>query len=112
MIAFGDLAHRFVADGDAQLPGEMIGKARGRGEELVERRLLDFLVLAARRALAAAVEVLFKEGAEIEFIEGIGRSEFPELFRFPLSGRLRRCSLSAVTPSSPSSSSTGFSIIS
>ena len=61
---------------------EVIGQAGRRGEELVERRLLDFFVFAARGALGAGVEVLREEGAEIEFVERIGGRRFGNLFRF------------------------------
>ena len=77
-----DLTDRFGADAHAQLPREVIGQARRRGEELVERRFLDFLVLAARGALRARVEVLPEERTEIEFIKWVGCGSFRNFFRF------------------------------
>ena len=60
----------------------MIGQTRWRGEELVERGSFDFFVFAAGGSLGAGIEILRKEGAKIEFIEGIGGWRFGNFFRF------------------------------
>ncbi len=46
---FGDLAQRLGANADAHLPGQVIGKTRGRREKLVERRSSRFLRARRRR---------------------------------------------------------------
>ena len=69
---FGNLAHRLVANGHAQLPVRWSRQPLRRRNEFLERRLLDDLVLAAA-LLAAAIEVLIEKRGDVEFVEGIGR---------------------------------------
>ncbi len=81
---FRDFAHRFRADADAQLPFEVVGEARGRRKELIERRFLDLFLFPVGGAFGARIQVLREKGAEIEFIEGIGRLRLGHFFRFLL----------------------------
>ena len=78
----GDFSHRFGADADAELPGQMVGQIlRGR-KELIEGRTLNVFAFAAGGALGSGIEILRKEGAKIEFIEGIGFGLLRNFFDF------------------------------
>ena len=69
--AFGEFPHRVGANRDAQLPGEMIGKAGRGGKKLLERWALGNFAFLRLAAVAAGIEILIEEGADIEFVEGI-----------------------------------------
>ena len=47
----------------------MVGQRDRRGKESFERRLFDVL---RGRALVARVQIIVEEGAEIDFVEGVG----------------------------------------
>ena len=52
-----------------QLPEEVIGQRHRRGEEILNRGLLDFLVIVG--GAEAGVEVILEIGAEVDFVEGV-----------------------------------------
>ena len=66
---FGGVAHLLGDDADAQLRAQMIAQRDRRGEERLERGLLDRF---RRRALVAGVQIIVEEAAEIDLVEGIG----------------------------------------
>ena len=108
---FGDFAHRFVANRDAQLPGQMVGQALRRGDKFFERRLFDHFVLAAAVS-AAAIQILVEEGGDVEFVERIGGLGLRNFFGFGFDEGLFAVILARRGLSSVISSSIGLATIS
>ena len=67
---FGGVAHRLAHHSDAQLCAQMLPQRNRRGKKGLERRLFDRF---RRRALISGVQIVVEKGAEIDFVEGIGR---------------------------------------
>ena len=63
-------------------------------------------------AIAAGVEILIEECADVEFVEGIGLGLFWNFFGFGLQEIFVGCNCRFAVGSSVSSSRTGFAIIS
>ncbi len=57
------------------------------GKEFVEGGAFDVFAFAAAGAFGAGIEILGEEGAEIEFVEGIGGFGFGDFFGFFLEER-------------------------
>ena len=80
--AFGDFLHGVGADGDAELPGQVIGEPGGRGQKFFERGTLGNFALLRLAAVAAGIEILIEKAANVELVEGIGLGLFGNLFGF------------------------------
>ena len=71
---------------------KMIGKTGRGGEKFFERGSLGNFAFLRFAAVAAGVEILVEERADIKFVKGIGLRLFQGLFPFRLSEKFRRCS--------------------
>ncbi len=60
----------------------MIGQPGGRRQKLLERRPLGNFALLRLPAIAAGIQVLVEESADVEFIKGIGLGLFGDFFGF------------------------------
>ena len=100
------------ANAHAQLPGQMVGQAGGEERNLSN----EGLSISSRSPLATRSPPVsrywLEKRAEVEFVEGIGCLRLRELFRFPSSERLRRCSSRWRYALFGNSSRTGFAMIS
>ena len=65
----GGFAHFGAQAERAQLPGEVVGKVRRLGEEILERGTLDVLHLAV--GAVTGIEIVLEERAEIDLFERI-----------------------------------------
>ncbi len=80
--AFGEFVYGLRADGHAQLPGEMVGKAAGRGEKLFEGRALGDFSFLGLAAVTAGIKVLVEKTTDIKLVEGIGFRLLGNFFGF------------------------------
>src|SRR5690348_3082964 len=80
--AFGEFLDAFRADGDAQLPGEMIREATRRGEKFFERGPFGNFSFLGLAAVAAGVQIFIEKTADIELVERIGFRLFRDFFGF------------------------------
>jgi hypothetical protein len=82
--ALGDFLHGVGTNGDAQLPGKVVGEAGGRRQKFLERGPLGNFPFLRLPAVAAGVQILIEEAADVELVKGIGFRLLGNFFSFGL----------------------------